>query len=167
MKEEIRQWTSVVDSLAPDVSVKYDSATGLPSKFSANALYLLLDMVVDRLHGTTNDGGAGTARMYRLQQASAPFTGEVECATHRYSQCVSAVHAGSFGQQPLLQGDAQERNTAPAVLPLLAPPGVQHSLEAPFGQLSWAYYYYYYYYSAWGGRLAGRAPNALFLHQIY
>jgi hypothetical protein len=99
---------------------------------------LLLDMVVDRLHGTTHDGGAGTARMHRLQQASAPFTGEVECATHRYSQCVSVVHAGSFGQQPLLQGDTQERNTAPTVLPLLAPPGVQHSLEAPFGQLSWA-----------------------------
>ena len=37
MKEDIRQWTSVVDSLSPDVSVKYNGVTGLPSKFSANA----------------------------------------------------------------------------------------------------------------------------------
>ena len=62
--------------------------------------------------------------------------------TRRYSECVSVVHAGSFSQQPLLLGGTQERNTAPAVLPPLAPPlappRVQPSLEAPFGQLSWA-----------------------------
>jgi hypothetical protein len=102
MREDIRQWTSVVDSLSPDVSVKYNVVTGLPMKFSANALELLLDMVVDRLRGTTHDGGTGTARLDRLREASAPFTGELECATRRYAACISVVHAGSFSQQTLL-----------------------------------------------------------------
>jgi hypothetical protein len=142
MKEDTRQWTSVVDSLCPDVPVAYNDVTGLPMKFSANALELLLDMVVDRLRGTTHDGGAGTTRMDRLRKAPAPFTGELECATRRYAACISAVHAGSFSQQAPLLGDTPERNTAPPVLPPLAPPPtlpqVHPSLGAPFGQASWA-----------------------------
>ena len=38
MRGNIRQWRSVVDSLGPDVPVKYNPASGLPMKFSANAL---------------------------------------------------------------------------------------------------------------------------------
>jgi hypothetical protein len=99
-------------------------------------------MVVDRLRGTIDDAGAGTARMVRLQHAEAPFTGELECAARRYAGCISEVHAGAFNQQAPLLGDAQERNSAPPVLPLLAPPStlpqVPPSLGAVFGQMSWA-----------------------------
>ena len=38
MRGNIRQWRSVFDSLGPDVPVKYNPASGLPMKFSANAL---------------------------------------------------------------------------------------------------------------------------------
>jgi hypothetical protein len=93
MKVRICQWRSALDSLSVDVPVKYSSKTGLPLKFSANALGLLLDLVVDRLRGTTHDGGAGTARMGRLQRADALFTGEPECAARLYAGCISRVHA--------------------------------------------------------------------------
>jgi hypothetical protein len=140
VRDNIRQWRSVVDSLGPDVPVKYNQASGLPMKFSANALGLLLDLVVDRLRGTTHDGGAGTARMGRLQRADAPFTGEPECAARLYAGCISRVHAETFAQQVPLLRDAQERNSAPPLLPLVAQPStlpqVPSSLGAVFGQPS-------------------------------
>ena len=139
MRVIARQWRSAVDSLGADVPVKYNPASGLPMKFSANALGLLLDLVVDRLRGTTHDDGAGTARMGRLQQAHAPFTGESECAARLYAGCISKVHAETFAQQIPLPRDAQERNSA-TLLPQATQPSpllrVPSSLGSVFGQPS-------------------------------
>jgi hypothetical protein len=112
MKASIRQWRSTVDSLGVDVLVRYKENLGLPMKFSANALALLLDMVVDRLHGTTADGAAGSSRMDRLTAANAPFTGQLECATLRYKECISTVHAGAFALPVPLLEEVQERSSA-------------------------------------------------------
>ena len=139
MKVRICQWRLALGSLSADVSVKYTTKNGFPLKFSANALGLLLDLVVDRLRGTTHDGGAGTARMGRLQRADAPFTGEPECAARLYAGCISRAHAETFAQQIPLPRDAQERNSAP-LLPLVTQPStllrVPSSLGAVFGQPS-------------------------------
>jgi hypothetical protein len=140
MKVRIRQWRSTLDSLSADVLVKYNPTTGLPLKFSANALGLLLDLVVDRLRGTSDDDDAGAARMKRLQQAHAPFTGEAASAARLYAGCISRVHAETFAQLIPLPRDAEERSSAPLLPQATQPaplPRVPSSLGSDFGQQSW------------------------------
>ena len=90
--DAIRALKPVLDGLSPDISVKYRENSGLPMKFSANAFGLLLDLVVDRLYGTTDNDAAGAARMKRLDDAGAPFTGAHPSATLRCAACIREVH---------------------------------------------------------------------------
>ena len=127
MKVRICQFRLDLGSLSAAVPVKYTAEHGFPLKFSAVALGLLLDLVVDRLRGTVDDDDVGTIRMRRLQQASVPLTDESECAARRHADCITKIHTETFARpQPiLLSKDSEERSSAaplPPPLPSGPPP---------------------------------------------
>ena len=132
--DAIRALKPVLDGLSSNKSVKYRENSGLPMKFSANAFGLLLDLVVDRLYGTTDDDAAGAARMKRLDDAGAPFTGAHQSAALRYAACIKEIHEQNFDpQSAFILREGQEINSVPPVLPLAIQSGAPSGAPLPVG----------------------------------